>query len=375
MQDILDKFNSIVEDAYAWLPAYKQEKGIKVFGCLPMYVPEEIIHAAGALPVILQESNEPITSGHSKIQSFFCGIVRSIVDQSLKGRLDFLDALVSPEIDLPINGIANVLRINMNIPNLVIYQPTTCSKEVSQAFLSKEIKRFKSSVEECTGQKITETSLKASIKIYNRNRALLRELYDLRREKAGLLSSVQIRAAVMAGMLMLKEEHNQLLEALISKLKTREVTSKSKFRIVLSGSLCQAPPTDILNVIEETGAVIVDDDIYTGTRYFAGDVGTEGDPLEAIVKRQLTMPVPCPTRVDEAGNWGDYLIDTVKNSGAKGVIHMVVKYCQPHEMYYPYLSKRLSSAGIPSLKLEVEHEVMSIASTKTRIQAFIETLK
>ncbi|MDD5398873.1 MAG: 2-hydroxyacyl-CoA dehydratase family protein, partial [Dehalococcoidia bacterium] len=101
----------------------------------------------------------------------------------------------------------------------------------------------------------------------------------------------------------------------------------------------------------------------------------EGDPFEAIVKRQLTMPVPCPTRVDEAGDWGDYLINTVKNSGAKGVIHMVVKYCQPHEMYYPYLVKRLASAGIPSLKLEIEHEVSSLASVKTRIQAFVETLK
>jgi benzoyl-CoA reductase/2-hydroxyglutaryl-CoA dehydratase subunit BcrC/BadD/HgdB len=79
--------------------------------------------------------------------------------------------------------------------------------------------------------------------------------------------------------------------------------------------------------------------------------------------------------VDEAVNWGDYLINAAKNSGAAGVIHLVVKYCQPHEMYYPYLSKRLAGAGIPSLKLEIEHEVSSIASTKTRIQAFVETLK
>ena len=237
MQDILDKFDLITRDAYAWLPGYKEEKGLKIFVCLPMYVPEEIIHAAGALPVILQEGNEPITSGHSKIQSFFCGIVRSIVDLSLKGRLDFLDALVSPEIDLPINGIANVLRINMRIPSLTVYQPTTCSKEVSKAFLLKEIKRFRSGVEECTGHKFSETRLKESIEIYNRNRALLRELYDLRRVKAGLLSSIQIRSVVMASMLMLKEDHNQLLEELIVKLKTREVKPDRKFRVVLSGSL------------------------------------------------------------------------------------------------------------------------------------------
>jgi len=131
-----------------------------------------------------------------------------------------------------------------------------------------------------------------------------------------------------------------------------------------------------LNLFEEVGACIVDDDIYTGARYFAADVEiNNNNPLEAIVKRQLTMPVPCPTRVDEAIDWGDYLINVVKNSKARGVIHLVVKYCQPHEMYYPYLSKRLSRAGIHDLKLEIDFENMSIASTKTRVQAFLETLK
>jgi benzoyl-CoA reductase subunit C len=374
METILAKFNSIAEDVYSFLSKYKKEKGFKVVGCLPMYVPEEIIHASGALPVVLQESNEPITIGHSKIQSFFCGIARSIVDSALKGNLDFLDAVVSPEIDLAINGLGNILRANMNINHLTIYQPTTITKRASRGFLSREINIFRSSLENFTGQKITDERLKNSIEIYNKNRRLLRDLYDLRRKNPSILSSVQMRSILMTSMSMLKEEHNQLLENLLPKLKSQKTLANRATKLILSGCLCEAPPPDILNLIEELGGIIVDDDIYTGARYFSADVVIDDSPIDAIVKRQLNMPIPCPTRIDEEIDWGDYVIRLAQDSHARGVIHLVVKYCQPHEMYYPYLSKRLSSAGIPDLKLEIEHEMMSIASTKTRIQAFIEIL-
>lgn len=376
MEEVLSKFSAIAEQPYDKLNKRKEETGIKIVGCLPMYVPEEIIHAAGALPIVLQEGDEPITLGHSKIQSFFCGIVRSITDLALKSKLNFLDAVVSPEIDLPINGLANILQINMSVPVYRIYQPPFPEKSTTPALLLREIKKFKSSLEGLTGQEITDERLKHSIEIYNENRSLLRELYEVRKKKPGILNSIQVRSIVMASMLMLKEEHNQLMENLLSKLKTQNPSSKNKVNLVLSGSVCEAPPIDMLSMLEEAGTVIVNDDIYTGARYFCADIKVgNGSLLDAIVKRQLTWPIPCPTKIDEGKDWGDYLVDLVKSSKARGVIHLVVKYCQPHEMYYPYLSKRLAKAGIPDLKLEFEHETISMGSTKTRIQAFMEMIK
>ncbi len=376
MEEVLTKFKAIAEKPYEMLAKRKEETGIKIVGCLPMYVPEELIHAAGALPVVLPEGDEPITVGHSKIQSFFCGIVRSIVDLALKSKLNFLDAVVSPEIDLTINGLANILQTNMSIPVYRIYQPPFPAKSTSPGLLLREIKKCKFELEALTGQEINDERLKRSIEIYNKNRSLLRELYELRKKRPGILSSVQVRSIVIASMLMLKEEHNQLLENLLSKLKAQNPSSKNKVNLVLSGSVCEAPPIDILNMLEEAGAVIVNDDLYPGARYFCADVMIgNGSLLDAIVKRQLTWPIPCPTKIDEGNDWGDYLIDLVRSSKAQGVIHLVVKYCQPHEMYYPYISKKLSKAGIPDLKLEFEHETISMGATKTRIQAFMEMIK
>jgi len=376
MEEVLTKFRAIAEQPYEYLTRRKEETSAKMVGCLPMYVPEEIIHAAGALPVVLQEGNEPITLGHSKIQSFFCGIVRSIIDLTMKSKLNFLDAIASAEIDLPISGLANLLRANMKIPVFQIYLPPVMGRSSSLDLLSKEMKKFKSDLEGFTGQEITDEGLKRSIEVYNRNRGLLRSLYEMRKKNPGILSSIQVRSIVLASMLMSKEEHSKLLEELLSKLKTQKKPSNNKVNLVLSGCVCAAPPVDILDMLEDLGAVIVNDDIYTGARYFSADVKlADGAPLNAIVKRQVTMPIPCPTKIDEGANWGEYLVALAKDSKARGVIHLVVKYCQPHEMYYPYLNKRLTKAGIPDLKLEFEHETMSVASTKTRIQAFMEMIK
>jgi benzoyl-CoA reductase subunit C len=372
----LDKLESMVEDPYERLAQWKEETGNKIFGCLPMYVPEEIIHAAGIVPIVLQESNELITLGHTRIQSFFCGIVRSLADLVVKFKLDFLDGFVSPDICLAIRGLANIAEMNMTCYHRKMFLPIAFEKHSdSRGFLIDELKNFKESLEEYTGKKITDEALKKSFKLFNENRALLREIYELRRNKPGLLNSTEMRAIVGSSMLMPKEENNELLKELIAQLKDKEAPSDGRAKLVVSGSLCSITPTDILNIIENAGAIIVDDDLYIGSRYFKWDVKTEGDPIEALADRHLETMPPCPTRIDQGNDWADYLLDMVKKSNADGVIHLIVKYCQPHDLYYPYVAHKLTDNSIPHLMIETEHEIISTGQTKTRIEAFIEMIK
>ena len=59
---------------------------------------------------------------------------------------------------------------------------------------------------------------------------------------------------------------------------------------------------------------------------------------------------------------------------AQGVISIMVKYCEPHNFWYPYIRQKLSDAGNPEFMLETEHEVISLGQIKTRLQAFMEML-
>jgi len=166
-----------------------------------------------------------------------------------------------------------------------------------------------------------------------------------------------------------------LLETLLNDLKQRKALPDKKPRVVLVGCLCQTPHFDILDLIEEEGAVVVDDDIYVGSRYLARDVELDGNPIEALAKRYLRRIPPCPTKVDWVTDWSDYVIDRVKQAKGQGVITLLVKFCPPHLCYYPDVKRKLAQNNIPEILVEVEHEIVSLEQVRTRLQAFIEEMR
>jgi benzoyl-CoA reductase/2-hydroxyglutaryl-CoA dehydratase subunit BcrC/BadD/HgdB len=182
----------------------------------------------------------------------------------------------------------------------------------------------------------------------------------------------------MSSMVMPKAEHNELLEKLLPELEGKKPAPDRKVRVVVSGHMCQAVKPDFLDLIEDMGAVVVDDDLYTGYRYVATDAEPSGDPLESLVRKYLSLSPPCPTRSIPAkgeDDWGQYLVEMTRRAQAQGVVILVVKFCEPHMMYYPHLREVLTAAGIPHLLLETEHEVVSLSGAKTRVQAFVEMLR
>jgi benzoyl-CoA reductase subunit C len=233
---------------------------------------------------------------------------------------------------------------------------------------------LKARLEEFSGHEITEEALRQSIAVYNKNRGLMRRIYELRRHNPGVIDAREMVPIVQSSMLMLKEDHNAALERLIPELEKRPHGADGAPKVILVGSLCTAPSTEILKLFDDSGMVVADDDLYTGSRYFVNDAGVDGNPIEALADRFLARNPPCATKVDSEMNWSDYIIDMAKASGAQGVITLIQKNCPPHMCYSPDVMRRLSQANVPELVLEVEHEVVSLEQMRTRLQAFKETL-
>jgi bcr-type benzoyl-CoA reductase subunit C len=339
-----------------------------------MHIPEEIIHAAGALPVVLWESQEPVTLGFRHIQPFYCGLARSYVDMAAKGKLEFLDGVVSSNQCLASRGMHFVTNANSFFGYLhSVYQPQDLDKSVSKDFLVEELERFRASLGRFIGNSITDESLQRSIKLYNEHRALLRKLYDLRRKNPAALKAKEVSAVVRSGMLMPIEEHNKLLQQLLSET-TPTAAGRGKTRVFLSGTLCEAANNDILDSIEGAGGLVVDDDLYVGSRYFDTDVAVNGNPMEALAGRYLHKNLRCYTTVAAGRDPGDQLVQTVKKSRAKGVITVQAKYCDPCHFVYPDIKRKLEQAGIPELLLEVDSGSVSLERARIRVQAFIEML-
>ncbi|HWQ73854.1 MAG TPA: 2-hydroxyacyl-CoA dehydratase family protein [Syntrophomonas sp.] len=383
MEDILAKFKDYCERPYERAAQIKAAGSTKIIGCLPMYFPEEIIHAAGALPVTLFGSDEPITLGDGHMMTNACDQVRSSFDSLLKGKYDFLDGIAAIYVCDQVRFYLEVWQLDHPVDFFhQMWRPYKLDN-ATQPFFRIELERLVSGLEEFTGNKITTEALQASIRLYNESRAMMRQLNHLRQERPGIISAADMTRIVAASMFIPREEHNQLLAQLLAQLESTPAQPNKKQRVITVGHPCSMPEIEVLDLIENNGMVVVDDDFFTGGRYFAKDVDASGDPLDAFVEF-YTNAIPCTT-YHFAENWletgksyspyADYVIDLMKAGQAKGVIVVKEMYCDPYDMEFVMMKKRFEEEGIPYISIITEHGPGPLESIRTRIQAFEETLR
>ena len=378
MEKILTKIDQITSDPYSYVSRIKAETGKKIVGCFPMYVPEELVHAAGMLPVVIWRGNELVTLGHAHVPPYNCGITRTFIDDAVQARLQFMDGMVFhvrqclQAGEFPLIMERNVKPAYMEL----LYLPPLYEGEAINSFLIDDLKVFKASLEKFSDKKITDNNLIKSIEIYNENRALLEKIYEIRREKPEILKAKEVMKIVWSSMLMPKEDNNELLKELIIKMEKKDIRSEpDRLRVILVGSLCQTMNFDILDIMEDLGMIIPDDDLYVGSRYFANQIDTtEKDPIKAIAGRYLQKTPLCPTKSVWDIHWATGAIEKMRHNKAKGIISVIIKYCPPHATYYPDFKAVLAEEGVPEMMIQMEHEVISFESLKTRLQSFTEII-
>jgi len=228
-----------------------------------------------------------------------------------------------------------------------------------------EIRRFRQSFETYLGRRIEDERIRASIRLYNKTRGLLRRI-AAQTEKLGCREKYEI---LKAALLMPKEEFNPLAEELLRLLEKRPEVAQQRIPIVVSGILWEPP--EVLDLFDTLGAAIVADDFTTGTRYFAADVSESGDPIEALAEYHLNrIPFSC---YHYAGNArADFLKEQVRRTSAKGVVFLDIKFCDPEDYDFPDQAAALKKIGVQSIHLESEYQTTSLAQIRTRLEAFLE---
>lgn len=375
---ILGELAGIASDPHGYAAAWKQETGQKVIGVFPMNFPSELVHAAGALPLVVQEDDAPITLGRSLLYEFYCGYTRSIVDQAATRKFDVYDAFYLVDHCVALLGAADALRFEIPDKPVFLAQYTASMDEAwTPAEIRKRVEDLRGALAEYCDAEISDDDISASIAAYNRNRDMLRQIYALRRSGKIALSGRQIQILVKSSMIMEVGAHNERLDALLPLLETGLPAPTNLVKLHLSGHFCHAPRAELLDMIEDCGTVIVDDDLFTGFRFIATDVPADGDPVAALTRWYFdrNTHVPCSTRSQMTVDWEEYLTRSVHASGAEGVIILLAKFCEPHMLYYPELRKELMRSEIPHLLVETEHEGLALEMLRTRVEALLETIR
>lgn len=376
---LISNYRELLEDSpLASAAQWKaQHPGSKVVGCYPVYTPMEIIHAAGMLPVAVIGGGNRLEIAHadSRFQSFVCSIVKSTLELGLTGKLQFLDGMVFHSICDPARNLASVFK--RNFPNLMveyIHFPQNMTSRHVEDYLTSEYLRLKASYEQLAGKSITERDLRESIRIYNEQRRLIRDLYRIRSETPHNLSTVETYVLTRIGTCMPPEDHIEILKQAIAAVAERDEKPKDRIKVVLEGSFCEQPPLELIEALEAAGCYLLDDDFLMGWRWFLADIPLEGEPIRNLARAYIHQSVYSGVKHDVREPKAKHLIEKVKATGASAVVILAAKFCEPALFDYALYRRALEAEGIPHLYIEFEEKMWIFDKARTEVETFVESM-
>jgi len=379
--DIVKKCEDLFTDlTFAAAREWKEEKpGRIVVGFMPYYAPRELVHAAGGLPLGIFGGGDQleVIHGDAYYQSYICRIPRSTIELGVSGRLDFVDAMLFPSICDVIRNLSGMWKLMFpKVYSRYFDVPQNYRDDIGGNFYINELAELRHDLGEIRGKPITDDELRKSIALYNENRKLIRELYDLRAERPWQAPAAEVYLVVRAGLLLPVEEHSALIRDYLAAARAEERPVRDNCRVVLTGMFCEQPPLNLIKSLELSGCYVVDDDLLLVTRWLIGDVAVEGDPLRNLSDAFLHHSESTAAKYEpNQKEKGQHLVRSVKRTGAEGVIFAAPSFCDPALLERPMLQHVLKDAGIPFIAFKYAENSGQMQPIREQAGTFADSIK
>lgn len=372
LDDALYECRELFEDTT--FPTLKRwrERGGKTVGHFQVSFPEEIVHAAGLLPFKVRGAPIETIHADSRFGSYLCSILKSSLELALSKTVE-LEMFVTHPICDAARNLAAVWGRNVSYPCQILYLPQNPNSPHSKIYLRGEYDRLKRSIEKITGEQISDEALRNSIAIFNENRALIRELYEIKKETPWLISADQAYVLVALAGLLPREEHNELLRTLLPQIRARDAHSQDKVRVVFEGGFCEQPPLDLVRAIARS-CYVVDDDLLIGLRWLLSDVSLDGDPLTNLAEAYLERSSYSPVQHDLRKPKEKMLLERISNARATAAIVTAAKMCEPGLEEQVAYTRALDDGGVPYFMGEFEENMTSFDSMEIQLETFVENI-
>jgi benzoyl-CoA reductase/2-hydroxyglutaryl-CoA dehydratase subunit BcrC/BadD/HgdB len=357
-----------------------REEGRKIIGYTPGgYLPEELVLASDAIPICLIRGGD-----HTMVElarAYICRWIdtfcRAQIGYGVSGEdpyYSILDLLVMPVTDNHIRAIMDVLDYHTDIDIFPFGVPHMKERAALDYYLY-GIKRLKERLEKLNGLEITDSKLREAIKLCNRERELLRKISLMRRSRQVPISSRDFLALNHGSFFADKRFMVEVLESVCEELEGLSPPVQEGPRILLTGSTLALGDRRILDLIEESGGVVVIEEFAEGIRPYWEDVLLDGDPMAALADGYFVRRVP-PAWFRPGKERLEFLIGLAKDFNVAGVIWYQLMYRESYKLessYFPNMLRK--ETGLSMLTLESDYEAAESGALRTRIEAFIEATK
>lgn len=348
-----------------------ERKGYIGFACA--YTPLPVIYAAGYTPYrIFPMGDSPDQAGHI-LHDNLCPHIKKILDRAIAGDLPDLDGMVFMNSCDAMRRLADAWHHVRPDVNMILMDLPAANNEPAVSFFTNEISKLINAVSEWSGKKTVIADIEYGILLYNQIADFMNELTE--KIHAGKICTSTaflqrlFNRSVTGSPISFIEDARRLLSESI-----RGKAANEGIPVFLFGHVL--PDPEAFSLVESCGAKVAGDDLCTGSRFF-NPVAADGTNkiVENLAESILLRP-PCARTIDGMmpGKIGKILISKAKDSGARGAIGHVVKFCDPYIARMPSIRDEFRKAGMPLLVLEGDCTLRSIGQQQTRIEAFVEML-
>jgi len=356
----------------------KKAEGKKIVGIYCNFVPVELILAADAVPIRMCTGfSDTILSAEEVLPRNFCPLIKSSFGSVLESNplLNLVDVCVIPTSCDGKKKLTELLAEHMKV--WVMEVPHTTNAPDARKLWLREIKEFKKQLQKFTGNRITTRKIKKAIATLNDQRVVVRDLYNVRKDSPAIWG----RDVLLATNYISYDEPKRWTahaEKLVAELKKKPPIPVEGHmpRILITGTPLVMPTWKIPVLIEESGGIIVTDDICTGTKGMWDPVEmsswTGSDMMISLADRYLMNT--CATFTPNTARL-KRLKRFVKDWKIEGVIYYVLMACHPYGMEQRKINLEMEKMNIPVLNIETDFSEEDVEQIRTRMEAFIEMIK
>jgi len=359
-------------DPYPSIRTWVKETGSKVVGSTIADVPEEVVHAFGFLPVALVGTQKPLKKAPARLPDNACSLARSNLELVMSYEGDLFDGFVLPQVCDTTQHLSDIWRINFPEKYVESFlAPRQADRPSARYWVKEEIERLMGSLSKWTGKTIKDEDLQASIRIYNENKSLLKEIYEIKRKNPAAISNKEMFALIKLSMQVDKEEMNKSLRRIKESLDP-SAGADGYIDVIMVGITCDPP--EIFDLFDEIKINIAGDTLITGTRYLQGVVPDNGNPVDALTARHFRRGFYSPIHDDVFKNFEEVKA-LYQETNAKAIVYVHIEFCESEEYDLPDLKNMIRKEGFPMHVVDTEYQTTSLSHVRTRLQAFFESLK
>lgn len=379
----MEYFYDLYRDLYTKDPVLPDAK--KVIGTMCVQVPDELIHAAGALPFRLCSGSFSYDQvGADFMPAKSCPVVRATcgklkINKVLWG--DALNAVVIPTTCDQKKKSAEIIE-DLSYPVILLEMPSGKDSEAARFYWQESVKKFAHDLQDITGKKITRKKVGEAIAKKTRATQLYRKLHDIKKSDPSPLFGKDMLLVTNAYFLDDIDRWMEAVQKLVEETQERKnhnfsAGNRHAPRILFTGSPPVFPNIKLPILVEQSGGIIVCDEVCSSSRILYDSVAYDepnlNDMVPAIADRYL-KPCTCPCLTRNTDRLRK-LAEMVDDFAVDGVVYQAFSGCLPYGMEQYPVSRFLEKKGIPMLYIETDYSPEDHGQLSTRVEAFIESIK